>query len=138
MQNGNLHEPSHYSKPDFVKEKPNGETLADYFTFFLERDVLGPISNLHLALSDKLGKQGPADPKCIKLAQLASIAVDFAKHGECVAKSEYKDLELELKEWPDFFEKPNRDCYESDGILGVLYRSLDSKPVADLFQRQEY
>jgi hypothetical protein len=65
---GELSEPSHYSKPNFVKEKPEGDSLADYFTFYLERDVLGPISNLHLALSDKLGKQGPADPKCIKLA----------------------------------------------------------------------
>ena len=56
-----MSEPAHYSKPDFVKEKPEGDSLADYFTFYLERDVLGPISNLHLALSDKLGKQGPAD-----------------------------------------------------------------------------
>jgi hypothetical protein len=55
-----------------------------------------------------------------------------------VAKSEYRDLELELREWPDFFEKPNRDCYQSEGILGVLYRSLDPRPVSERFQEQEY
>jgi len=45
-------EPATYKKPDFISEKPPAETLADYFTFYLERDVLGKLSNLHLALCD--------------------------------------------------------------------------------------
>lgn len=45
-------DPGHYEKPSTVKEKPAQEGLPDYFTFFLERDILGSICNLHLALSD--------------------------------------------------------------------------------------
>ena len=33
--------PAKYSKPDFIKEKPAEESIADYFIFYLERDVLG-------------------------------------------------------------------------------------------------
>lgn len=44
--------PAKYQKPEFIKEKPKGDTLADYFVFYLERDVLGKLANLHLALCD--------------------------------------------------------------------------------------
>jgi RNA-dependent RNA polymerase len=44
--------PAKYEKPKIIHEKPDGDTLADYFVFYLERDVLGKISNLHLALCD--------------------------------------------------------------------------------------
>lgn len=44
--------PARYTKPDLIKEKPAEETIADYFTFYLERDVLGQLANLHLALCD--------------------------------------------------------------------------------------
>ena len=33
--------PAKYQKPDIIKTKPAEETIADYFTFYLERDVLG-------------------------------------------------------------------------------------------------
>jgi hypothetical protein len=67
-----------------IKEKPREETIADYFNFYLERDVLGRLANLHLALCDQMGKNGPLHPLCIELSGLQSIAVDFAKHGESV------------------------------------------------------
>lgn len=51
----NIHEPATYTKPVFITEKPKGDSLADYFTFYLERDVLGKISMLHLGLCDMLG-----------------------------------------------------------------------------------
>ena len=44
--------PALYEKPKLLKEYPDGDTLADYFVFYLERDVLGKIANLHLALCD--------------------------------------------------------------------------------------
>ena len=31
----NLYEPADYSKSELVKEKPDGEELSDYFTFYL-------------------------------------------------------------------------------------------------------
>jgi hypothetical protein len=33
--------PAYYTKPDIIIEKPAEETIADYFTFYLERDCLG-------------------------------------------------------------------------------------------------
>ena len=74
-------EPLKYSKPEFVKEAPNSESLPDHFIFYLQKDVLGRLANLHLTLCDKYGRNGPKHKDCVKLATLQSIAVDFAKHG---------------------------------------------------------
>ena len=41
-----------YTKPDHINEKPAEEHIADYFIWYLERDVLGQLANLHLALCD--------------------------------------------------------------------------------------
>ena len=87
-----LYPPAMYTKPDLIKEKPAEESIADYFTFFLERDVLGQVANLHLNLCDFLGPKGPCDPRCIELSGLQSIAVDFAKHGECVPRDQFSDF----------------------------------------------
>ena len=81
--------PARYTKPDIISEKPAEETIADYFTFYLERDCLGQLANLHLALSDQFGIKGPLQPECIQLSRLQSVAVDFAKHGECVPREEF-------------------------------------------------
>ena len=40
--------PADYSKNEIIKEKPDSEELPDYFVFYLQRDVLGTISNLWL------------------------------------------------------------------------------------------
>jgi hypothetical protein len=34
------------------------------------------------------------------------MAVDFAKHGECVSLDEMEGIQKLLDRWPDFFEKP--------------------------------
>ena len=48
-----MQDPGNYTKPTTVKHKPaGGEDLADYFIFYLQRDILGVICNLHLALAD--------------------------------------------------------------------------------------
>ena len=109
--------------------------MADYFVFYLERDVLGKIANLHLALSDYYGREGPMHEDCIYLSHLASVAVDFAKHGECVHVDSFKRFEKLLFEeggWPDFFEKVAKSGRKSEGILGILYRSITTKePLRD-------
>jgi RNA-dependent RNA polymerase len=84
-----VHPPQAYEKPKIIHDKPDGNDLADYFIFYLERDILGKIANLHLALCDHYGREGPKHPDCLKLSHLASVAVDFAKHGECVSQLEY-------------------------------------------------
>ena len=55
------------------------ENIVDFFIHYIENDYLGWISNLHLAISDASVSYGPNDPRCLKLARLASIAVDFTK-----------------------------------------------------------
>ncbi len=46
-------EPAKYSKPAFIKDKPvDAENIADYIVFYMERDVLGKLANMHLALCD--------------------------------------------------------------------------------------
>jgi RNA-dependent RNA polymerase len=66
----NMMEPASYVKPTVLKEKPDSETLADYFVFYLERDVLGKLANMHLALCDLKGRDGPKDEGCLHLAHL--------------------------------------------------------------------
>ena len=61
-------DPGKYEKPKIVKEKPQGGGIPDYFVFYLERDCLGKISNLHMALCDQYGKDGPKVPDCLTLA----------------------------------------------------------------------
>ena len=56
--------PAKYSKPTLLNEQPQGDTLADYFIFYLERDVLGKLANLHLALCDQNGVDGPKHQDC--------------------------------------------------------------------------
>lgn len=59
-----LEPPATYSKPTLVNEKPESDTLPDHFIFYLERDVLGKLANLHLALCDQIGRDGPKHPEC--------------------------------------------------------------------------
>jgi hypothetical protein len=69
--------------------------------------------NLHLALCDQLGPKGPLHPKCIELSGLQSIAVDFAKHGECVPREAFAEMMMMMESWPDFFEKTRSNIRES-------------------------
>lgn len=136
-----VHEPAKYEKPKILTEKPEGDTLADYFVFYLERDVLGKIANLHLALCDHYGRFGPMQDDCIYLSHLASVAVDFAKHGECVHVDSFKQFEKLLVSeggWPDFFEKASKNVKKSEGILGILYRSITTNEPMSHFQQQDY
>lgn len=54
--------------------------MSNFFVEFMENDRLGQISNLHLQLADQR-ELGVMDRDCIKLAGLASTAVDFSKTG---------------------------------------------------------
>lgn len=41
---------------------------------------------MHLAFCDNLGKNGPKDETAKRLSRLVCVAVDFAKHGQCVTE----------------------------------------------------
>ena len=104
----------------------------------MERDVLGKIANLHTALCDQYGREGPKEPNCLTLAHFQSIAVDFAKHGECVPQDAIRPMQKELTRWPDFFEKDNQESRESDGVLGHLYRDISNEEPMQTFIEQDY
>lgn len=122
----NVHEPADYGKNQLIKEKPDSDDLADYFVFYLQRDVLGTVSNLWLTLCDRFGEKGPEHEDCIALSHMCSVAVDFAKHGECVSKQNFSRMQKIIDSLPDFLEKDHKPSFESDGILGHLYRDIKS------------
>ena len=55
---------------------------------------------------------------------MCSVAVDFAKHGECVSKANYKAFQTASIGHPDFMEKDPTRTYRSEGVLGHLYRDI--------------
>ncbi|CAF0965632.1 unnamed protein product, partial [Didymodactylos carnosus] len=61
------------------------ENVCKFFSEYIEADNLGLIANRHLAFADQLPLQAKND-KCIQLAKMHSIAVDFAKNGVCAPK----------------------------------------------------
>lgn len=103
--------------------------IEDHIKRYFEKDNLGHLANLHLALCDQIGPEGPYDPNCVELSRLIGVAVDFAKHGKCVSKSAYDHIEEKLKQWPDFMESgnPKKEIVESQYVLGKLYRGVDCK-----------
>ena len=129
LKPGNIQPPAVYDKyPDDYVEKPDDD-IADHMKRYFEKDNLGHLSNLHLALCDSIGTQGPHNPDAIHLSWLIGIAVDYAKHGKCVTKEKYEKIERKVTLWPDYMEKPT-DTYniiESTHILGKLYRQIDCK-----------
>ena len=49
----NIVEPATYLKPTIISEQPvDNLHIADFYTFYLQRDVLGKLANMHLALCD--------------------------------------------------------------------------------------
>ncbi|KAA8532480.1 hypothetical protein F0562_032520 [Nyssa sinensis] len=57
---------------------------------------------------------------CVELARLFSIAVDFPKTGIPAEIPPH----LRVKEYPDFMEKPDKTTYESERVIGKLFREV--------------
>ncbi|RPA97388.1 RdRP-domain-containing protein [Choiromyces venosus 120613-1] len=122
--------------------------IVDFFLEFMENNLLGMISTRHLITADKK-VQGVHHPDCLKLAELASTAVDFPKTGIKVSKSDFPKATFSrpdfmapgprilIKREPEFVEEqavPDDDdddedtpitYYESEKVLGKLYREID-------------
>ncbi|ERM99496.1 hypothetical protein AMTRI_Chr10g230970 [Amborella trichopoda] len=104
-------------RPRIMDHEVTMEEIQEFFVDYMINDNLGAISNAHLVLADR-EKSKARSPKCIELAKLHSMAVDFAKTG---APAEMP-RSLMLKEYPDFMERGEKSTYASPGILGKLYR----------------
>ncbi|KAK7543480.1 RNA-directed RNA polymerase [Phyllosticta citricarpa] len=137
--------------------------IANFFVQFMETDQLGRIAMIHMQLADRR-PNGTHDPDCLKLAEMASTAVDFSKTGHPVDMSECPRYDMIR---PDFmapgprvfiekkgivFQNDDDDdvvgedddedpiealdpdyksyrYYESEHVLGQLYRAIDEKKV---------
>ncbi|CAG8729921.1 4203_t:CDS:2, partial [Ambispora leptoticha] len=114
------YESMRYDRPPRVElPRPvNIEDICDFFVDFMINDRLGSICNLHMALADSY-VDGVQNEECLLLASLASKAVDFNKTGQPV-----DDKLPGIYEYPDFMENKYRNSYESEKILGILYRRI--------------
>ncbi|XP_074287131.1 RNA-dependent RNA polymerase 6 [Silene latifolia] len=101
--------------------------IIDFFTKNMVNENLGIICNAHVVHADS-SPYGALDDKCLKLAELAALAVDFPKTGKVVTMPN----DLKPKMYPDFMGKPENQSYKSEKILGRLYRRImdvyDEKP----------
>ncbi|KAJ3087107.1 hypothetical protein HK102_011793 [Quaeritorhiza haematococci] len=106
--------------PVILDRTPNIDDVADFIIKYMQNDRLGVISNMHLARADE-SENGPADPKCLKLARLASIAVDFVKTG--VPADLHRDL-LQFN-YPHYMNSADKTKYHSKKLLGQLYDAVE-------------
>ncbi|KAF2717260.1 RdRP-domain-containing protein [Polychaeton citri CBS 116435] len=75
--------------------------MSEFFVKFMESDQLGMVSNIHLQLADQK-EHGTLDPDCIRLAQMASTAVDYSKTG----------IPMNMKDCPRYNRcKPDFMCH---------------------------
>ncbi|KAK1416231.1 hypothetical protein QVD17_32020 [Tagetes erecta] len=95
------------------------EEVEEYFTNYIVNDSLGIIANAHTVFADREPVKAMAEP-CVELAKLFSIAVDFPKTG---VPAEIPS-NLRPKEYPDFMEKPDKTTYESQNVIGKLFREV--------------
>lgn len=143
----------------------NQKDITNFFVTFMESDQLGVLANMHLQLADQC-ETGTFDPSCIKLAGMASTAVDFSKtgipvnmsqcpkHNRCrpdfmapsprvvVSAAGNLDFEEEDNDEDDAFEGMDVErrafrYYESKKVLGQLYRAIDEQQFLSKMQQDQ-
>ncbi|KAK1411747.1 hypothetical protein QVD17_32447 [Tagetes erecta] len=107
------------AEPKLLPRDVRHSDIIDFFTKNMVNESLGTICNAHVVHAD-MSDYGALDEKCIKLAELAAIAVDFPKTGRIVNMPPH----LKPKLYPDFMGKEDFQSYNSEKILGRLYRQV--------------
>ncbi|KAJ5299684.1 hypothetical protein N7476_011241 [Penicillium atrosanguineum] len=97
------------------------DDMTTFFVTFMKENCLPRIANAHMAWADRL-EGGVYEQKCIKLAGMHSVAVDYNKTGR-PAKMTWN---LEPWRWPHFMERDPRKSYQSKKILGRLYDAVET------------
>ncbi|KAL7139043.1 hypothetical protein ABFS83_09G024200 [Erythranthe nasuta] len=105
-------------RPRIMDHDVTLEEIQRFFADYMISDTLGTISTAHLIHADREPEKA-LDAKCLELATLHSMAVDFAKSG---APAEMPRA-LKPREFPDFMERFEQPTYISKGVLGKLYRA---------------
>ncbi|KAG9018986.1 hypothetical protein FRB90_007566 [Tulasnella sp. 427] len=138
-----IHPPAEYP-PASIKDLGRPCTindLADWVAEYINTDILGFVADQFLQLAD----QSPLiarDPDCIKLAELASKAVDFAKSGTPVSRDMIPKLRFPSYQRPDWSAgevgtgRNGRLVYRSNRAIGHLFRRIDLNDAERLAARQ--
>ncbi|KAI7382653.1 RNA-directed RNA polymerase [Hortaea werneckii] len=151
-------------EPVELNRPVTSQDMSDFFVRFMETDQLGMLCNVHMQIADQKDS-GTLSPECLKLAAMASTAVDYSKTGigvdikqiprydHCrpdfmapsprvfITKQGYMDFEDEEYVDDDAFEgmdlekKPYR-YYESQKALGHLFRAIDERRFIHSMQRE--
>ena len=99
------HPPAAYAAPppiDIGRPVERGD-ITDFFVTFMENDNLGMISTLHQIMADQK-KTGTLDEECIRVAGLASTAVDFSKSGIPVSIALTQHYYMSICRLPTWFQ----------------------------------
>ncbi|XP_052736726.1 RNA-dependent RNA polymerase 2 isoform X2 [Vigna angularis] len=98
--------------PRIMDHKVTLEEIQQFFVDYMINDTLGAISTAHLVHADREPDKAKSR-KCLELAELHSMAVDFAKTGAPAAMPRV----LKPREFPDFMERVDKPMYISKGKL---------------------
>jgi len=112
------------------------QDIAEFFLDFIVNDRLGQICTMHAVLADQ-SEEGVRHPDCVKLSELASVAVDFPKTGIKVDMGKAPRVRTRPK--PDFMsqqpiykkhqneeDRPDTALYyPSKKVLGEMYGRVD-------------
>ncbi|CAG7851524.1 Probable RNA-dependent RNA polymerase SHL2; AltName: Full=Protein SHOOTLESS 2 [Serendipita indica DSM 11827] len=117
-----------YDPPQLVTlDRPSTiKDVAQFVVNYIKNDLLGIISMQCMLIAD-VRKDCLADPDCVKLAKLHSIAVDYPKTGRHVESSEIPWLDSRRR--PDWYANElhnnNPDLYQSQRHIGHLFRAIE-------------
>lgn len=104
------------------------EEIQVYFANYMLNDTLGIIANRHTVFADNDPAMARSET-CLELARLFSLAVDFPKTG---IPAQIPST-LTPKEYPDFMEKEDKPKYESQRVIGKLYRAVKKTSTDTLY-----
>lgn len=91
-----------------------------------------------MIISDQ-SEQGIFDPDCLKLGDLHSDAVDYPKSGQPVSLDKIPKLKFKAKpDWnaPETLISDSANFYESQKVIGRLFRSIELGPVLQTTHRE--
>ncbi|XP_054806815.1 RNA-dependent RNA polymerase 2 [Prosopis cineraria] len=106
-------------RPRVMDHEVTMKEIQQFFVDYMINDTLGAISTAHLVHADREPEKA-LSRKCLGLAELHSMAVDFAKTGTPAEMPRA----LKPREFPDFMERVGKPMYISKGVLGKLYRTI--------------
>lgn len=109
------------------------QDIQEFFTKHAVNDSLGVICNAHVVHAD-YHEEGAMHANCIKLAQLAAMAVDYPKTGKpAIMPSEFRSTE-----YPDFMQKEDVKTYQSNKILGILFRRIRGMVLKEIEEHKRW